>query len=187
MRGTRDQWTVQVLTLGESAHELALGALRPSISAFFPALDMSIWRARWISIWPIWERSYGARKPRRRPPACACYCLTRRAAGAAPTLAHATLSRPISTWLNRVERFFATLYSLTAEGERAIRAADAAATEPSVPTVATPRTASPSASVYQGAELRPYTGRAGALDSFAHPSRMGDRLHHRNGSLTPVV
>jgi hypothetical protein len=81
----------------------------------------------------------------------------------------------------------ATLYSLTAEGERAIRAADAAATEPSVPTVETPRTASPSAGVYQGAELRPYTGRAGALDAFTHPSRMGDCLHHRDGSLTLVV
>lgn len=37
---------------------------------------------------------------------------------------------------------------------------------------------------YDGAELRPYTGRPGAMDAYALPSRMGDkRVHYRTGEL----
>ncbi|MDD0817181.1 hypothetical protein PSQ39_21280 [Curvibacter sp. HBC28] len=37
--------------------------------------------------------------------------------------------------------------------------------------------------VYQGQELRPYQGRPGAMDAFALPSRMGQRLHYRDGRV----
>ena len=36
---------------------------------------------------------------------------------------------------------------------------------------------------YDGAELRPYEGRPGAMDAFALPSRMGSRLHYRSGAV----
>lgn len=38
-------------------------------------------------------------------------------------------------------------------------------------------------STYDGAELRPYVGRPGAMDAFALPSRMGKRLHYPDGTL----
>jgi hypothetical protein len=41
-------------------------------------------------------------------------------------------------------------------------------------------------SIYEGSELRPYVGRAGSMDAFKHPSRVGERLHHPNGSVTSV-
>ena len=34
---------------------------------------------------------------------------------------------------------------------------------------------------YDGAELRPFEGRPGALDAFAWPSRYGNRLVYRDG------
>ena len=37
--------------------------------------------------------------------------------------------------------------------------------------------------VYTGAELRPYTGRPGAMDAFGKPSRVGHRLHYRDGTV----
>lgn len=36
---------------------------------------------------------------------------------------------------------------------------------------------------YDGAELRPYTGRPGAMDCFALPSRMGNRLIYPHSRL----
>ena len=48
------------------------------------------------------------------------------------------------------------------------------------PTIAKPQTFSKMSGTYDGAELRPYVGRPGAMDAFAKPSRMGDSLHaHR--------
>lgn len=37
--------------------------------------------------------------------------------------------------------------------------------------------------VYDGAELRPYQGRPRANDALALPSRMGSRLHYRDGRV----
>jgi hypothetical protein len=42
------------------------------------------------------------------------------------------------------------------------------------------------APIYDGAEMRPYQGRPGATDALKLPSRMGDRLHYRDGRVTPV-
>lgn len=39
---------------------------------------------------------------------------------------------------------------------------------------------------YDGAELRPYNGRPGAMDAFAMPSRMGGRLYYRDGRVEAV-
>ncbi len=54
-----------------------------------------------------------------------------------------------------------------------------------VPTVATSRTligsTVPSGQHYNGAELRPYSGRPGANDALALPTRMGKTLHYRDG------
>lgn len=38
-------------------------------------------------------------------------------------------------------------------------------------------------STYEGVELRPFNGRPGAMDAFAHPSRMGNRLYYRDGHV----
>lgn len=39
---------------------------------------------------------------------------------------------------------------------------------------------------YDGAELKPFTGRAGAMDAFTFPSRMGSKLHYRDGRVTEI-
>lgn len=63
-------------------------------------------------------------------------------------------------------------------------------TKPTTPTVASPRTTVgatvPSGTHYDGAELRPFAGRAGATDAFDLPSRMGKRLHYRDGRVVQV-
>lgn len=89
----------------------------------------------------------------------------------------------------RPDRTRTTLYSITSSGRDQLRAHGIN----SVPrlripagltTVAAPRTAQLTAKgVYVGAELRPYEGRPGAMDAFALPSRMGSRLHYRDGSV----
>jgi hypothetical protein len=60
-------------------------------------------------------------------------------------------------------------------------------TQPTTPTVAGPRTTVaatvPSDMHYDGAELRPFTGRAGATEALDLPSRMGKRLHYRDGRV----
>lgn len=43
-----------------------------------------------------------------------------------------------------------------------------------------------SAPTYDGAELRPYQGRPGANDALALPSRIANRLHYRDGKVTPA-
>lgn len=40
--------------------------------------------------------------------------------------------------------------------------------------------------LYDGAELREYQGRPGAMDCFDLPSRMGDRLFYRDGTVGEV-
>ena len=42
-------------------------------------------------------------------------------------------------------------------------------------------------STYNGAELAPYTGRPGAMDAFALPSRMGGVRFYRDGRVEGVV
>lgn len=37
---------------------------------------------------------------------------------------------------------------------------------------------------YQGAELRPFVGRPGAMQAFALPSRVNHRLYHPDGRVT---
>lgn len=39
---------------------------------------------------------------------------------------------------------------------------------------------------YDGAELRPYNGRPGAMHAFSLPSRMGNQLRYRDGRIKPV-
>lgn len=41
--------------------------------------------------------------------------------------------------------------------------------------------------IYQGLELRPYQGRPGAMDAFDLPSRMGRRLHYRDGRVELIA
>lgn len=40
--------------------------------------------------------------------------------------------------------------------------------------------------VYEGLELAPYTGRPGAMDAMALPSRVGNWLHYRDGRVAQV-
>lgn len=40
--------------------------------------------------------------------------------------------------------------------------------------------------IYHAPELAPYTGRPGAMDAMALPSRMGDRLHYRGGAVVTM-
>ena len=49
----------------------------------------------------------------------------------------------------------------------------------------TPVTNSGQREHYTGAELAPYSGRPGAMDAFALPSRMGNSLHWRDGRSAP--
>lgn len=48
------------------------------------------------------------------------------------------------------------------------------------------RSYTPGESSYQGTELEPYAGRPGAMDACALPSRMGNRLHYRDGRVETV-
>lgn len=79
-----------------------------------------------------------------------------------------------------------SLFSLTALGEAIVRAADEGLLASGSRAVTPARTESPSAALYQGHELRPYSARAGAMAAFAHPSRVGAYLHHPDGSITPI-
>lgn len=47
-------------------------------------------------------------------------------------------------------------------------------------------TRSPSRSIASAADLAPPAQRPGAQDALAHPSRIGDRLHHRGGRVTDL-
>lgn len=50
-----------------------------------------------------------------------------------------------------------------------------------------PRTATVHTGLYTGTELAPYAGRPGAMDACALPSRMGNRLHYRDGRVETVA
>lgn len=82
-----------------------------------------------------------------------------------------------------------TMYSVSVKGKDALKKSEDESNctpgiEP-VPALAAAPIA-PSGGVYGGSEMRPYTGRPGAMDAFKFPSRVGDRLHHRDGSVTSV-
>lgn len=84
-----------------------------------------------------------------------------------------------------------TTFSITPKGEDVLRQMESAASAEGAPptgamsTVAAPAN-SPPREVYSGSEMRAYTGRPGSMDAFNYPSRIGDRLHHRDGSVTPL-
>ncbi|MEJ8827490.1 hypothetical protein WKW80_36875 [Variovorax humicola] len=77
------------------------------------------------------------------------------------------------------------LYSLTAKGAAALAATGGEVAE-ALPPVAAPRTSGPSAAIYDGAEMRQYGARPGAMDAFRFPSRMGNRLVHPDGSVSEL-
>lgn len=89
----------------------------------------------------------------------------------------------------RPDRTRTTLYSISASGRDQLRAyeinsAPRLRVTSGTPTVAGPRTAQLSTrGLYTGAELRPFDARPGAMDAFALPSRMGSRLHYRDGRV----
>ena len=87
-----------------------------------------------------------------------------------------------------------TTFSITPKGKELLEQMDSAASAEDVKgalhteamsTVAAPAS-SPPREVYTGSEMRAYTGRPGSMDAFSYPSRIGDRLHHRDGSVTPL-
>ena len=55
------------------------------------------------------------------------------------------------------------------------------ARQPGAASKPAPTSNGPARQLYTGAELAPYSGRPGAMDAFALPSRMGDRLVYRSG------
>lgn len=40
---------------------------------------------------------------------------------------------------------------------------------------------------YAGLELKPYAGRPRAMDAQRHPTRIGNRLHYRDGMVTDLA
>jgi hypothetical protein len=60
-------------------------------------------------------------------------------------------------------------------------------TQTTIPSIAGSRTTVaatvPSGKNYDGAELRPFSGRPGANDALELPTRMGARLHFRDGRV----
>lgn len=93
----------------------------------------------------------------------------------------------------RADRKRTTLYTITSIGRHHLHTFDAGfrareCATGSVPAVATVRTAHLTAGgTYTGAELRPFDGRPGAMDAFALPSRMGRRLHYRDGRVQQIA
>jgi hypothetical protein len=92
----------------------------------------------------------------------------------------------------RLDRTRTTLYTISTTGRDRLQAFDAGfrhriSAGNNVPVVAAARTAHlTTRGLYTGAELRPYDGRPGAMDAFALPSRMGNRLHYRSGEVAPA-
>ncbi|MDQ0086073.1 hypothetical protein J2W35_006454 [Variovorax boronicumulans] len=81
----------------------------------------------------------------------------------------------------------AHLYSLTSVGKAALETLDdETAAANLIPGVAAPRVCAPSSALYDGSEMRPYVGRPGALNAFKFPSRVGQRLYHPDGTVTPL-
>jgi hypothetical protein len=92
----------------------------------------------------------------------------------------------------RLDRTRTTLYTISTTGRDRLQAYDAGfrhriTAGTSVPVMAAARTAHlTTRGLYTGAELQPYDGRPGAMDAFALPSRMGNRLHYRSGEVAPA-
>ncbi|MGQ2992742.1 hypothetical protein [Variovorax sp.] len=87
----------------------------------------------------------------------------------------------------RADQSRTRLYSISAAGEAALHAHDAAARRQAAiaaygSAVAQPRTTR-STGTYNGAELRPTVTRPGAMDAFELPSRVGSRLRYRDGRV----
>jgi len=92
----------------------------------------------------------------------------------------------------RPDRTRTTLYSISTSGRERLRDHEAnlcvrlalkSAPAPSAG-IAAPRIAHLTvAGMYDGAELRPFEGRPGAMDAFALPSRMGRRRLFRSGAV----
>lgn len=89
----------------------------------------------------------------------------------------------------RLDRTRTTLYTISTTGRDRLQAYDAGfrhriTAVTTVPVMAAARTAHlTTRGLYTGAELQPYDGRPGAMDAFALPSRMGNRLHYRDGRV----
>lgn len=89
----------------------------------------------------------------------------------------------------RFDRTRTTLYTISTTGRDRLQAYDAGfrhriTAGTTVPVMAAARTAHlTTRGLYTGAELQPYDGRPGAMDAFALPSRMGNRLHYRDGRV----
>lgn len=91
----------------------------------------------------------------------------------------------------RADQSRTRLYSISAAGEAALQAHDAAARRRAAiaaygSAVAQPRMTR-CTGTYNGAELRPSTTRPGSMDAFALPSRAGRRLHYRDGRTEIVA
>ena len=59
------------------------------------------------------------------------------------------------------------------------------ASQPGAASRPAPTSNGPARQLYTGAELAPYSGRPGAMDAFALPSRMQNTLHWRDGRTAP--
>lgn len=87
----------------------------------------------------------------------------------------------------RADQSRTRLYSISATGEAALQAHDAAARRHAAmatygSAVAQPRSTR-CTGTYNGAELRPSTTRPGSMDAFDLPSRVGKRLFFRTGAV----
>lgn len=72
-------------------------------------------------------------------------------------------------------------FNRTAQARRLLR--DKVATPPSRTRISNTTATDP----YDSAELRPFDRRHGALDAFALPSRMGNRLHYPDGRIVEIT
>jgi hypothetical protein len=75
------------------------------------------------------------------------------------------------------------LYSVTTKGAHALAEAGEAT---ALPILALGRPSETPEGVYDGAELKPFAGRPGAMDAQVLPSRMGDRRYWRDGRVETI-
>ena len=80
----------------------------------------------------------------------------------------------------RIERGFSDVCHITNFGRRFIGVAPEKTRATSRVVVSKP------GDLYDGAELRPCSMRAGSMDAFALPSRFMDGLHYRDGSVLQI-
>ncbi|MCR6481002.1 hypothetical protein NU688_32930 [Variovorax sp. ZS18.2.2] len=77
------------------------------------------------------------------------------------------------------------LYSITPKGKEALQALEIEPSDGMLSARAQGPSAPPTKH-YDGAEMRPSTVRAGSMDAFKYPSRVGNSLHHVDGTVTKV-